>query len=522
MPDTTPPAAAPENPDRAAPTPAQSKIENPKSKILQDLRNWISLAGAIIALGGIFAFFLLFVFSAGAGNGYVGLLTYLVAPFFVILGLAITAAGYLMRRKARLAAPENTPAATRYAINPANPRHRRLLWAFGLVTAIFLLGTALGTYQTYNFTESANFCGAVCHVMNPEYTTYQANAHARVACAECHVGSGAGWYVKSKINGMRQLIHYIGDTYPRPIPTPVTNLRPARDICEHCHWPEKFTGSIVRSYNHYAADDANTPYSLKLMLNVGGGSGRHTPADGIHWHITSKVEYYSPDEKRQTIPWVRVTAPDGSTTIYQTDDNKNATPPPAEIRVMDCVDCHNRPAHRYTTPNDAVDQALYAARIDPTLPAIKQTAVDALTQPYETETAALAAIPEKIRAKYPDALAKNPHALDATIAAITDIYRANFFPDMKADWSKYPENIGHKNAPGCFRCHDGAHKTPDTAATAGKHIAASDCNSCHTILAQGTGADLAKLAPEGQPFKHPGGDLPDGVLCSDCHTGKNQ
>jgi len=499
-------------------TPAQSKIENPKSKILQDLRNWISLAGAIIALGGIFAFFLLFVFSAGAGNGYVGLLTYLVAPFFVILGLAITGAGYLMRRKARLSAPEGAAAATRYAINPANPRHRRVLWGFGLVTAIFLLGTALGTYQTYNFTESANFCGAVCHVMNPEYVTYQANTHARVACAECHVGSGAGWYVKSKINGMRQLIHYVGNTYPRPIPTPVSNLRPARDICEHCHWPEKFSGGLVRTYNHYTADDQNTPFTVKLMLNVGGAGAKNTPVGGIHWHIASKVEYYTPDEKRQTIPWVRITNPDATTTIYKTDDYKD-TPPASEIRVMDCVDCHNRPAHRYTTPNDAVEQALYAGRVDATLPAIKQTAVDALTQPYETETAALAGIAEKIRAKYSAALAKNPQALDATIAAVTDIYRANFFPDMKADWSKYPENIGHKNFPGCFRCHDGNHKA---VGQADKSIAATDCNSCHAILAQGAGADLAKLAPEGQPFKHPGGDLPEGMLCSDCHTGKNQ
>jgi len=171
----------------SAATPPFSESPPTAPRRRSDLRNWISLAGAIIALGGVFAFFLLFVFSAGAGNGYVGLLTYVVAPFFVIMGLVVAAAGYLMRRRARRAA------SPRYSIDPANPRHRRVLWGFGLVTAIFLLGTALGTYQSYNFTESANFCGAVCHVMNPEYVTYQNNMHARVACSDCHVGSGADW-----------------------------------------------------------------------------------------------------------------------------------------------------------------------------------------------------------------------------------------------------------------------------------------------------------------------------------------
>ncbi len=500
------------------PSPENNPANQDKTSLRSDLRNWISLGGGVIALGSFFAFILLFlldVFSAGKSNAYIGILSYIVAPAFLFLGLALALFGYRIHRKARRSA--TGAAASRYSINLSNPRDRRRLSWFGLATTIFLLFTALGSYQSYHITESVEFCGAVCHVMTPEFVTYQGNAHARVACAECHVGSGAEWYVKSKLAGTRQLISFITNTYSRPIPTPVHNLRPARDTCEQCHWPEKFTGSIVRTYNHYMSDDANTPFTLKLMINVGGGSGKHTPADGIHWHITNKVEYYASDEKRQTIPWVRVTAADGTATVFKVDDYKD-TPAAQSIRTMDCVDCHNRPAHRFKTPNDAVEESLYAGRIDAKLPAIKQVAVDALTQTYATEADALAGIAGKIRAKYSGQAAQNPQSLDATIAAVSDIYRANFFPAMNADWSKYPENVGHKNFPGCFRCHDGNHKAVGQGE---KLIAASDCNSCHTILAQGAGAELAKLAPEGVKFKHPGDPI-EGLLCNDCHNGKNQ
>jgi hypothetical protein len=83
---------------------------------------------------------------------------------------------------------------------------------------------------------------------------------------------------------------------------------------------------------------------------------------------------------------------------------------------------------------------------------------------------------------------------------------------MKADWSVYPDNIGHMIWPGCFRCHDGKHKSED-----GRTVKANDCNACHTILAQGSGVELLQLAPSGQPFKHPGGDYD--LTCYDCHNG---
>ena len=199
--------------------------------------------------------------------------------------------------------------------------------------------------------------------------------------------------------------------------------------------------------------------------------------------------------------------------MYRTSEYKG-DPAPAQIRTMDCLDCHNRPAHRYKSPNEAVDQAFYLGKLDPSLPAAKRTIVDLLSRGYASESEAVAAIETGLRKAYGD----RPAAVQA-IATTTAIYRENFFPVMQADWSKYPEQIGHKDWPGCFRCHDNRHEAVEGGSP--KKIAASDCNTCHTLLAQGSGAELTRLAPQGQAFKHPDA-LPDDLTCSDCHNGKNQ
>jgi len=479
-------------------------------------QNWVSLAGAIIAAGSLFAFlFLLTLDLTGKGerNPYLGILCYLIAPAFLILGLALVLSGAWQQHRLRTRTP-NAPL-RRLAIDLGRPRDRWLLIWFSVGTVAFLLLTAVGSYQTFHYTESVQFCGEVCHkVMEPEFTTYQAGAHARVACVECHIGSGAAWYVKAKVSGLYQVYSVVFHKYEQPIPTPVRNLRPARDTCERCHWPEKYSGSIEVTHHHFMADDQNTPYTVRLLVHVGGGSPAHGPVGGIHWHmlVSNRVEYYAADPRRQTIPWVRITAADGSVTVYRTDDFKGE-PDPRAIRQMDCMDCHNRPAHKYVTPNDAVDEAMYLGRIDRNLPGVKRTVVDLLTKGYANDAAAVAALDKGLRQHF----AGRPH-LDDTIAAAQAIYRTNFFPEMKADWSKYPDNIGHLDSPGCFRCHDGKH-----LAVGNSHrMLATDCNSCHTILAQGSGAELDKVAPSGVSFKHPAADLPEGLICTDCHNGKNQ
>jgi nitrate/TMAO reductase-like tetraheme cytochrome c subunit len=479
-------------------------------------RNWISLAGLIVAGGGLFAFFLLFAIDklSGSHNPYIGILSYIVAPAFLIFGLLVSAAGAWVQRRQLKRHPE-APAPRLY-IDFDRPHDRKVMAYFSAGTITFLMLTALGSYQTYHITESNAFCGQVCHtVMQPEFTTYKRGVHARVGCVECHIGSGAEWYVKSKLSGSYQLYSVTFNKYSRPIGTPVHNLRPAQDTCEKCHWPEKYTGNLDRTYAHFLSNNNNTPYSVRMLLHIGGGSDAHGPVSGIHWHTSTanNVEYYATDPQRQKIPWVRVTDAQGKSTVFRTADYKGE-PPAGEIRRMDCIDCHNRPAHRYQTPNDAVEQALARGRFDARLPNVKRTVVGLLTGKYDTEEQAVTKITAGLREKY----AGQP-GLDQAVATAAEIYRQNFFPLMKADWSAYPDNKGHKDSAGCFRCHDNQH---EAVGSPGKKIAASDCTTCHSIVTQGKGEELANFSLKGFPFKHPDGDVPDGVLCNDCHNGKNQ
>jgi nitrate/TMAO reductase-like tetraheme cytochrome c subunit len=375
----------------------------------------------------------------------------------------------------------------------------------------FLMLTAVGSNRTYHYTESVQFCGQTCHTpMKPEFTTYLNSPHARVECTECHVGSGASAYVKAKINGVKQLCEALSDRYDRPIKTPIKNLRPAQETCEQCHWPQKFEGNLDRTYTHFLADETNTPFTVRLSLKVGGGNAENGRAGGIHWHmnLANKVEYIATDPQRQTIPWVRLTTTNGTVTEFRMPDFKDE-PSRHEIRKMDCLDCHNRPAHQFGSPNDMVDAAMTSGRVDPKLPWVKSNLVVALTAKYATEAEATQKIAELLRARY-----QGSPRLESLVAEAQHIYTRNFFPEMKADWRAYPDNTSHKDWAGCFRCHDGQHKTAD-----GKRvIQASDCNSCHTILAQGSGDQLEKLSAKGHQFFHLDAVNED-FSCHNCHTG---
>ncbi len=484
----------------------------PRLKLASYLRNWLSLAGAIILIGSLFAFLLLFALDlfAAHSNPYLGILTYVIAPGFFFLGLFFIVLGALVdRRHLRRSSPTAFPHVLH--IDLTRPRDRRVLAGFIIGTVLFLLLTAIGSTRTYHYTESVHFCGQACHEpMKPEYTAYLASTHARVDCVDCHVGSGASAFVKAKINGIHQLIGVFTGDYHRPINTPIKNLRPARETCEQCHWPEKFSGNLDRTYSHFLADETNTPFSVRLSLKVGGGDLRKGIVEGIHWHVSpqNKVEYITTDQKHQVIPWVRFTDPKGKVTEYRTADF-NDDPSKHTIRTMDCLDCHNRPAHRFRSPNDAVDQAMAQGKIAPTLPWVKSNAVAVLIQNYSTEPEALQKIASSLRAQYSSA-----PQLDSLVNEVQQIYRANFFPEMKADWRAYPDNLSHKDFGGCFRCHDGLHKAAD-----GKtRISASDCNSCHTILAQGSGEQLTQLNAKGHSFFHIDA-INEDFSCNNCHTG---
>lgn len=474
-------------------------------------RNWMGLSGVVLALGSVFSFVLLFVLDALAhfSNPYVGILTYMVAPGFGFLGLTLMLLGAWLARRRHSGKARKLPT---LHIDISQPRDRKKLAIFLAGSVTFLLVSAVGSYQTYHYSESVQFCGETCHgVMKPERVTHQNGPHARVACVECHVGPGAEWFVKAKISGTHQVYSVMFNKYQRPIPTPIKNLRPAAETCEQCHWPRKFVGDKVKTYDYFLTDETNTFHQVKLVLKVGGADPTHGPVSGIHWHmsVANKIEYIATDDARQKIPWVRSTDQQGVVTEYRspkfTNDISGYT-----IRRMDCIDCHNRPAHRYRSPEDAVNTAMSIGEIDASLHWIKTNAVFVLAQKYLTEDEATNKIAAQLNAKYP-----GDGRISRTIAAVQQIYRDNFFPDMNASWRSYPENIGHKNWPGCTRCHDDEHKTADGK----KKIVFSDCTQCHVILAQGNGKQLAQATLQGQTFKHPGDEIPDGFKCSECHTG---
>ena len=473
------------------------------------LRNWMSLIGLVTVIGSLFSFFLLFVLDAvaHAANPYIGILTYFIAPAFLFFGLFLTVVGLVWERRKR---GGTGPLMPKVQVDLSRPRDRRIMAIFLIGSLFFLFLSAVGSYNTYNFTESVTFCGQACHtVMKPELTTYLHGPHARVACAECHIGPGATWFVRSKLSGTYQVYATLFDKYPRPILTPIRNLRPAQETCEECHWPKKFVGNLDRTYNYFQNDETNTPYSIRLLMKVGGGDERRGPTGGIHWHMSvgNKVEYIATDPQRQKIPWVRVTDALGVVRVFKDRKFTNDISQ-FEIRKMDCMDCHNRPAHRYMSPDSAVNLAMSMNEIDPGIPWIKTNAVFVLTRTYASDEEARDGIATQLEHRYP-----GDHRILGVIPVVQQIYRDNFFPQMKASWKVYPDNIGHMIWSGCFRCHDGNHKTEDGRGT----IKANDCNACHTILAQGSGPELFQLSPGGQKFKHPGGDYD--LSCHDCHDG---
>jgi len=485
------------------------------------LMNVTSLSGLIIGISGFISaiFLLAFDFMAGGENPYLGIFTFMVAPAVFVTGLLVTTFGALrMRRRLRTEGAVKDPMPV---INLNNRTHFRTL-VVSVVGGLLLIGvSAVGTYRAYHFTESVAFCGTTCHsVMKPEHTAFLASPHANVQCTTCHIGPGADWFVKAKVNGLKQVWNTAFNLYPRPINTPIHNLRPAKETCYTCHWPEKFFGSVLMNRTYFRSDSkTNAPWTVQMLINVGGGDARHGGGQGIHWHmmVDNKIEYVAADEKRLTIPWVRQTKADGSVAVYKTTDT-NYTDHLAsldlakeEVRTMDCIDCHNRPSHQYHSPERSVNESMMAGMIDSSLPYVKQRSVELLDGEYETEDEALTAIEEGFREAYADGGAN----VDQAIEQVQRIYSQNFFPEMKVSWRVYPDHIGHMTSPGCFRCHDGKHMNE-----AGEPIR-NDCNICHTIIAQGKGTKVQSISSGGLEFEHPEdvGDAYETQRCDECHDG---
>src|ERR1051325_1389008 len=510
-------------------------------------RNYLSFAGAAIVAASLTSIVLLVLleFTSALENPYLGIFTYIIFPGVLIFGLLVILLGMLLeRRRRRHISPSDITAYPLLDLN--DPRRRRAFLTFLGLSFLFIFMSAFGSYRAYEYTESVAFCGQTCHsVMKPEFVAFHASPHARLRCVDCHVGSGAEGFARSKVTGAYQLYSLAFNKYDRPIKTPVHNMRPANDTCAQCHWPEKFYGDQLKVFNHFAADERNTLRQTRMLIKVGGGSPATGQVAGIHWHmnLANEITYISTDNQRQVIPWIRVRDSQGNVTEYRTKDTQLTAEQIAQApkRRMDCIDCHNRPAHIYLPPDVAVDQSLAAGKMDASLPYLKRQAVEVLSRPYSTNDEALQSIASALegfyRANYADLSAQRGDAIKGAVGETKRIYQTYFFPEMKTDWRAHPNNIGHLYSQGCFRCHDGEHTSPT-----GKTIK-NDCNICHTMLEQNVQVssirppdrpyqhpvalgDLAALHftvchKANEPFKHPVdlGDL-SRFQCADCHTGK--
>jgi hypothetical protein len=440
-------------------------------------RHWLSLAGVALVMTA--AMSLLFVtpreIRGHADNPYVGIVLFLVVPLLFFIGLALVPLGvYLSKREIRRGLTEHS-FDRRAAL-------RRFALFLGVTTA---LNVAIGTQLTYRAVEhmdTPNFCGSTCHTMKPEFTAYQNSPHSKVECVECHVAPGAQGWIASKANGVRQMVETVLGTAPRPVPSGLASNRlvPARETCENCHWPQKFGGVRLRVFSKYADDEANTRTETVLLMMIGGDriSGIH----GAHLGRGVRIRYGATDATRQSIPWVEYRSDaTGEVRRFNAADPPGDSPRAAGEYEMQCVDCHNRPTHAFDLPERAMDKAMVAGDIPSTLPFLKKKGVELLKNGYASSDEAARKIPAALagfyQQNYPEVYAGRRGEVEAAAQGLLKIYQRNVFPDLKVTWGTYPNNLGHMDFPGCFRCHDGSHTAGD-----GKTIT-QDCNTCHEPLA---------------------------------------
>lgn len=475
-----------------------------KEKYLNFLRgvsvNKIGKAGVILTTSSFLTFIFLEILRVLGvlTNAYIGLITYLLLPTLFMVGLILIPISWRMYKK-------QTGKTAKEILNQqfekddleASRFGSKLFNTIALFTVVNILFLLLASMRTLSFMDEPKFCGTACHsVMNPEWTTYQTSPHARVKCVECHVGEGVDALVSSKLNGAWQMISATLDLYERPIPTPVHQLRPARETCEKCHWPSKFYGSKLVTKINYQKDSASTPKYTTLNLKI--DSGYDTEKGGIHWHISSKnlVRYTSLNDERKEMIYVEVLQPDGS---YKRFRNKYLTDIPKEeieeddIRIMDCVDCHNRATHIYELPEDAVNKRLRKGMIDLSLPFIKREALRAISTTYTSNDIAERSIKTKLenfyRNNYPNIYASKGDKIDEAINVLQNTYNRNIHPGMNIVWGSYPNFLGHKGNSGCFRCHNN-NMIDDNGNTI-----KNECTLCHSFLSYDSDEAFKYLEP---------------------------
>jgi nitrate/TMAO reductase-like tetraheme cytochrome c subunit len=391
----------------------------------------------------------------------------------------------------------------------------------GVMTLVLLIAAAYG----WEYTNSPPFCGTTCHTMPPEYTAYLTSPHARIDCVDCHIGKGfITTRITRKAGDLKHVFATTFKTYEFPIRA--GDLRPARETCELCHFPEKFSDDSLREIKRFDNDRQNTPRSIFLTLKTGGGDARQGLGRGIHWHIQNNITYLAEDAEEQKIPYVRVEKADGSVTEY-VDVEANLDPAaidPAKLKSMDCITCHNRITHQVPAPEDTVDRLIASKRISSKIPEIHRKALETYSQIYQTTEQGLlgiGALQEYYRTYYPEFYAANGALIQSAIQALQEAYRASVYPEQNSDWTTHPNNIGHQDSPGCFRCHDGKHLNDQQQAIR------LECNLCHSIPVVAGPYDFTtkiEVSRGPEPQTHLNENWISmhnqvfGPGCADCHT----
>ena len=453
--------------------------------------NPISLAGGAITTASattMISYWLVEIFGRTSANPYLGIIFFLILPFLFIVGLALIPVGIYVRRRNLARSGEIPVEYPKVDLN--DPIFRHGLDIVLIATVVNLLLVATASYRGAAYMDSPEFCGQSCHVMNPEYAAYKISAHSHVPCVECHIGSGAEAYFSAKVNGTKQLVEVslhpiapiaprIIPDYPTPIPSPVSNLRPARYTCEGCHTPTRFDGDKLLVKSSFADDETNSESQTVLILHLGGEDSL-SHRTGIHGVHLGHIEYVATDASRTAIPWVQRDNPDGTQSTY-VSSALNGAKPKGELRTMDCIDCHNRAAHTFVTAEEALNDAMADGAVSPELPWVHKEGLQLLKASYASEAQARTEIPRQLeafyRANHPEVLSSKGPQLKAAGGELVTLWSENVFPYMKVTWGTHPNHIGHQQYPGCFRCHDGDHVTK-----AGEAIT-QDCAACHNLLA---------------------------------------
>lgn len=454
----------------------------PHRRLLGDFfRSPIALTGGVIAGLSVVLILTLMVVETliGESNPYLGLLTFLILPVAMFIGFVLILIGTRRQKKKSVALADSGVARTDYPILDFNDRKLRVAGLTLIGSAAFGIILVAGiSAKSVHYLESTEFCGTACHVMEPEYATYQNSPHSRIKCSECHVGSGTRHFVKAKVSGLRQVVALVLDTYSRPIPTPVHDLRPAQDICEHCHWPTKFIGNRTSTKVRFRADSANTRTASVMVHYIGGRTLQRST--GAHWHVDPDIGVrYRSDESREHIAEIEMTLEDGSVKTYT---RTGVTEEAEDWKEMDCVDCHNRPTHIYASPDQAIDQALERGVIARDLPFVKREALRLVQAEYPNKEAGTRGIGEGLRefysSEYPEIAADRAADIEGAADMAAGIYDAYVWPQMNVGWNPYPNHLGHQDFEGgCFRCH-----TPEMKTASGESISQS-CGLCHAIVA---------------------------------------